>query len=353
MLDKNLKLTDIMLAAYKSFTDPLNEELKAQVNDYISKITVIQYLPLREKQVSTFKLLNLIDENEKRPDEVATRMELLFTLEVINQYTNIEVESGCYELFGEDFLDALEMTGIMDAIEEISEKDIERLRHMLDSTVNWRNIFNLLEGFGNIDMSHVDQLINEVKEAKEGLKEENLDLLKKIADYNQPNVYNFTDMINASIINSLDKISEEQLAKWHENHDLLVNLDNILGEKSFENISKDILDYFEQHPELGKVEKKEIQNVYEYLKEKNQDKINKIDYQIAEENRTNIQKGMSSQMIKLLSKKKALEKRYQKEEELLRLADTIMSMDTAGIDDIAEVLEKVKGEKEEKITKPE
>ena len=51
-------------------------------------------------------------------------------------------------------------------------------------------------------------------------------------------------------------------------------------------------------------------------------------------------------MIKLLSKKKALEKKYKKEEELLRLADTVMSMDVSEIDDIAEVLEKIKNEKE-------
>ena len=345
MLEKNLKLTDVMLVAYKSFSDPMNEELSAKVNDFIGKMVVLQYLPLRDKQVAVFKILNLIDENEKRPDEVSTRMELLFALEVINQYTNIEVEDGCYELFGEDFFDALEMTGIMDAIMEISERDINRLQHMLDSTVNWRNIFNLIDGFGNIDMSHIDQLVNEVKEAKQGLKEENLDILKRIADYNQPNIRNFSDMVSASIVNSLDKVSEEQIAKWNENHDLLVDLDNILGEKSYENISNEIFDYFDKHPELGKIGEQEIKNVYEYLKNKNQEKINKIDYEIAEENKQNIEKGISSKIIKLLSKKKVLENKYKKEDELLRLADTVMSMDVAGIDDIAEVLEKIKSEK--------
>ena len=45
-------------------------------------------------------------------------------------------------------------------------------------------------------------------------------------------------------------------------------------------------------------------------------------------------------MIKLLSKKKALERKYKKEEELLRLADTIISMDSANIDDVLEVLDR-------------
>ena len=346
MLEKNLKLTEVMLAAYNSFKNPQDIELSSQVKDYIGKMVVLPYLPLREKQISVFRILSLIEETEKRPDEVSSTMELLFTLEVINQYTNIEVENECYDLFGEDFLDALEMTGIMDAIQNISGRDINRLQHMVDSTINWRNIFNLVDSFGSIDMSHVDQLVNEVREARQGLKEENIDILKRIADYNQPNVHNFSDMISASIINSLDKVSEEQLAKWHEDHNLIVDLDNILGEKSYENISKEISDYFESHPELGKIEENEIKNVYEYLKNKNQEKIDKINYQIDEENKSNIAKGISSQMIKLLSKKKALEKKYKKEEELLRLADTVMSMDVSEIDDIAEVLEKIKNEKE-------
>ncbi len=348
MLEKSLKLTDVLLASYQFYSDPMNEELAAQVNDYISKIMVLPYLPLREKQMAIFKILNLVGEENQTPEDISAKIEILFVLEVINRYTNIEVEDGFFEVLGEDFFDALEVTGIISSIEKISGKDIERFRHMLDSTVNWKNIFNLIEGFENIDMSHVDQLVNEVKEAKQGLKEENLELLRKIANYNQPNVHNFSDMISASIVNSLDKISEEQLAKWQEKHDILVDLDNILGEKSYDNISKEIQDYFAEHSELGKIEEKEIRNVYEYLKEKNQEKIDKIDYQITEENKNSIEKGISSQMIKLLSKKKILENKYKKEEELLKLADTIMAMDSTEIDDIATILEKVKSEKEMK-----
>lgn len=338
MIEKNLNLADVMLMAYKLYNNPSDKKLEDEVNNYISKMVVLSYLPLREKEVAIFRILNFIQDNERRPEEINTEVELLFTLEIINQYTNIEVEKDFYELFKEEFYDALMMTGIIEAIEDICDEDIIRLRRMLDSTINWRNIFNLIQGFESIDMSHVDQLVKEVQEAKEGLKEENLDLLKRIADYNQPNVHNFSDMISASIVNSLDKISDEQIAKWHENQDLLVNLDGILGDKSYENITNNIMEYFNKHSELGKVDEKEIESVYEYLKEKNQEVINKLDYSIAEENKVTIEKGISSQMIKLLSKKKALEKKYKKEEELLRLADTIMSMDGTNIDELLEVL---------------
>lgn len=340
MLEKNLKLGELILASYKSFIDPNNVELADIVNNYIGKIVVIQYLPLKDKENSIFRILNLLQENNKRPDEVNVQLELLFTLEIIHNYTNIEVEPGFYEFFGEDFFDALVATGVLEAVEDICEKDIKRLRHMLDSTINWRNIFDLVDGFSNIDMTHVDALVQEVKTVKDNLKEENLELLKKITDYNQPSNYNFADMINASLINSLDKISDEEIAKWHKKQNLLVDLDSLLGERAYENIVKDINEYFSQHAELGNVDEKEIQNVYEYLKQKNQGAIDKLDYSIAEENRNNIEKGMSAQMIKLLSKKKALERKYKKEEELLRLADTIISMDSANIDDVLEVLDR-------------
>ena len=349
MLEKTLALTDVMFAAYKSFMDPLNEKLAADVSDYIGKMVVLQYLPLRDKQVSIFRILNLLQANEdKNPEEVNTQMELLFMLEVINQYTNIEVESGFYELFNEDFYDALMATGIIEAIEDICLDDISRLRNMLESTMNWRNMFSLVDRFGDIDMTHVDALVDEVKSVKDSLKEENIDLLKRIVDYNQPNVRNFSDVISASIVNSLDKVSEEQLSQWHEKHDVFVDLDNLLGEQSYNQILNNIEEYFNQHPELGHVEEHEIKNVYDYLKEKNQNEINKIDYQITEENKKNIESGISAQMIKLLSKKKALEAKYKKEEELLRLADNIMTMDSAEIDEIAKVFKTINNDKKEK-----
>ena len=150
-----------------------------------------------------------------------------------------------------------------------------RLQNLIAS-VNWRDIFSLLESFGNIDMSHVDDLVKEVKTAKDSLQEDNLDLLKRIVNINQPNSENLNDLINASIVSSLDKVSDEELAKWHEKHDVFVDLDSILGEKSYETITQEITDYFANNKELGDVTKEEVQSVYDYLKSKNQDAI-KID----------------------------------------------------------------------------
>lgn len=349
MLEKNLNLTEVMLAAYELYTDPTNKEKEAKVSEFIGQMVVLPFLPLRDKKAAIFKVLNLItDDADQSPEEVSSQMERMFTLEVINEYTNIQVESTFYDYFGEDFYDALEATGIMKAIEEVSEKDIRRLREMLNSTVNWRNIFDLINGFENIDMTHVDDLVTEVRAAREGLKEENLDLLKRLTAYNQPVVDDFSTMVGASIVNSLDKISEEQMVKWHEKHDMFIDLDSILGKQAYDNIQKNITEYFDTHAEYEKVSEKEIQDVYDYLKEKNQDGINKLDYAIAEENRASIEKGMTAQMIKLLSKKKALEKKYKKEEELIKLADTVMTMDAASIDEVSEILNKYKNDKEEK-----
>ena len=107
------------------------------------------------------------------------------------------------------------------------------------------------------------------------------------------------------------------------------------------------LGFFNEHQELGTLAESEIKNVYDYLKEKNSQEINKIDYAISEESKQNIVQGITSQMIKLLSKKKSLENKYKKEEELLRLADTIMSMNNNGIDEVTEVLKKYQNKEQE------
>ena len=78
MLEKNLKLTDVLLASYQFYSDPMNEELAAQVNDYISKIMVLPYLPLREKQMAIFKILKLGGEENQNPEDISAKMEILF-----------------------------------------------------------------------------------------------------------------------------------------------------------------------------------------------------------------------------------------------------------------------------------
>ena len=126
--------------------------------------------------------------------------------------------------------------------------------------------------------------------------------------------------------------------KWHQKQDFILDLDNILGEDAYNHIMENVSEYFAK--ENTNVDEKEVRNVYEYLKEKNKEAIDKLDYSISEENKQNIERGVTAQMIKLLSQKKALEKRYQKEEELLRLADNVMSMGNNEIDEIVEVLNK-------------
>ena len=348
MLEKDLKLSQVMLAAYESAKDLGDETKRAAVNDYIGKLVVIEYLPLREKKAFLFRILNLLEENDKRPEEIVGQLEILFNLEMIQDYTNIYVEPEFYDLFGDEFLDTLEITGIKGAIEDINGRDVARLYNMLTATINWRDIFSVVDTFGQIDMAHVDELVNEVRAAKSGLTEENIDLLKRLANVNQPNAENLQDAITASIVGSLDKISEDELLKWQSKHDMIVNLDTLLGEKSYDHITKEIQDYFNNSPEYEPVDAQEIKNVYEYLKEKNQDSINKLDYQIAEENRVSIEKGMTAQMIKLLSKKKALEKRYKKEEELLKLADVVMSMDNTSIDEVSTILNQYKTDNTQK-----
>lgn len=348
MLEKKLSMAEIMMSAYKLSRNLIDEKLAAEVNNFIGQMTVVEYVPLREKKAAIFKILGLLQEEDRRPDEVMSQIELMFTLEVIDLYTNIEIEPEFYEIFVEEFLDALEITGVLDAIEDISGKDIQRFHRMLDSVLNWRHIFSLIEGFENIDMSHVDTLANEIREARAGLTEDNLNTLKRISELNRPGVDNLSDTINAYLINSLDKITPEQLEKYNENQDIIIDLDNIFGSKELDYLTSQVQNYFNEHKELGTLNSTEIIDVYEYLKNKNAQEINKIDYQINENNKNIILDGVTSEIIKLLSKKKALEKKYQKQEELLKLADSMMSMDSKNINAIDEALHKIQTEVSQK-----
>ena len=322
----------------------MNQELRAKVNDIAGKMVILSYVPLRDKKASILRIAAYLDENGRRPDEIAAQVETLFILEIFNNYTNVSIDADFYRIFGEEFYDSLYFAGFVQAIESKCGTDIQRFRSLVFATLDWRNVFSLVDSFSMIDMSHVDALTQEVRDAKEKLSAENIQALRDMVAMNRPGVSDISDMVGASLVASLDKITDNDIAKWHENHQMVVDLDAILGEQALSRITNEIQDYFDQQGAKGTVDQKEVQSVYDYLKAKNQDEINKINYDIGEAEKASIEKGITSQMIKLLSEKKALDQKYKQQEELLKLADAILSMDQKSYDDIKQALEACKAQ---------
>ena len=351
MLEKTLNMADITLAAYELYQDPQNENLKAKYNEYDSKIVILSYAPLREKQAGVLNIAMHLQEQQRRPDDIAVQVQLLLMLEIFNIYTNIKVDSNFYDIFNVDFYDAISACGLWNEIETHCSNDLKSFRSLLESTLNWRNVYTMVDEFSSIDMSHVDQLVQEVREAKEKLGEDNIKLLKEVAMFNRPDVDRFQDVISASLVAGLDKVSETSLSEWHKQRGTVVDLDAVLGQNTLDHIIKEVSDHFATDQSLSgvSVTQQEITDVYTYLKNKNQEEINKIDADISEENKSALEKGITSQVIKLLSKKKALDRKYKQQEELIKLADAIMSMNGQAYDDIKKVLEQYSANKEESI----
>lgn len=344
-MEKTLDMAEVTLAAYELYQDPMNQELRAKVNDIVGKMVILSYVPLREKQAGVMKTAVLLEERDKRPDEIAVQVDLYFTLGVFDTYTNIKVENDFYKIFSPEFLDAILCSKIWETVEDRCSRDIQSFRGLLDSTLNWRNVYTMVEEFGNIDMTHVDALVKEVREARTSLSDENIQLLKKMVDFNRPGVENFADLVGASLMSAMDKVSDVALADWHKKQDMVIDLDAVLGENTLNHITDEIIKYFESE-EMSEVSRQEVQDVYTYLKEKNQAEINKIDADISTETKETLEQGITSQIIKLLSKKKALDRKYQQQEELIKLADTILSMDGKAYDNIKNVLEQYSASKQ-------
>ena len=340
MLEKELSLAEMIVYVYNDYTRPEEEIWKNQINDFRGKMKVRAYCPMWEKQVATLGLLNKIKGQNLRPDEIAIEVEQLFTMECINLYTNIEVEEEITtEVFTPEVLDAFNLSAIYDEIWDIAGYDIERFHMMIDNSLNWSHIFDLVNSFGSFDAHKIDELINEIKEARSELSDEKLDTLKQLSTINKRS-NDFASYVDAAIVKSLEDVTPEKIVEWRNKQDIFTNLDEVLTENAKKEIFEDIQKYFDEHLELGiQVDQEEVEDVYKYLSSKNEEAINKIDIAIAEENRASIQQGVTSQMIKLLSKKNALKNRYKKEEELIRLADTVMSMDGSSIDELKEIIE--------------
>lgn len=341
MLEKNLNFADFMVSLYNNYKHPEEEVWKKQMNEFVGKLKVRSYCPLWEKKSSLIIILTSLQENERRVDEITAQLELLFTLECIKLYTNIYIDSEIYGgLFTEEIYDAFSISPLYEAIWNNAGKDINRFYNMVYQSLSWEHVFDLVKMFSGFDAKQVDSLISEIKETRQYLSEGQLDKIKEIASMDRGITGEITDQFNAAIIKSLEDVDQEKINQWAEKQDVFAGFDKVISKNTEEQIMSDIEEYFKNNEEdlSMRPSKKDIQDVYEYLKTKNASSMNEIDFEINEESKKSIQNGITSQMIKLISKKNALKKKYAKEEELLHLADTMMTMDSNFIDELKEIL---------------
>lgn len=171
-MEEKLKLSDYLLLCTKLDENPDDEGMN-QIQDFLSKLVIREYIPLKEKELILMEILNLLNKDFDAPG-VAGFIEIGKTVRVLLSYCiNLEVDIS-YLTVGYFLVDAIHKYGLYSAILTRCKDDCNRLFNMVDNAINVSNIYRLLETASLFNSEEYDKWLESMSTLKDTLDSESL-----------------------------------------------------------------------------------------------------------------------------------------------------------------------------------
>jgi hypothetical protein len=217
MEEKTLKLTDYLKLTL-DFEENPSVENQTAIDDFLGKIIVKDYLPIKDKTIALVKILNGIDVESDAPG-AALYLEINKVVKGLLSYcVNLENDSGILaNTMG--VYDNIQLYGLAKIVKKVCEDDYKVLCNMVDNSINFANILKLLESVAFANNVEYNKWIETLEELKEKLTPE---ILQGLIEINHANSDEFRDLAESLSSSSLEKVNQtlkedklkrEQIAK--------------------------------------------------------------------------------------------------------------------------------------------
>ena len=174
-----MKLQEVLKVCEEFINHPENEEEVTAYNDMLQHLTIRSYLSIQEKVVALVRMVIDSDKNIDVPEAFFTAgVELACCFDGLLAYTNIEQEINI-EIKNYENYDLIYQSGLADYILGFCEKDYDRLVRMMERTLSYQNLAELLESMKAMDTGVLRETTNEIKKA---IKEADPEMIKDMAD---------------------------------------------------------------------------------------------------------------------------------------------------------------------------
>lgn len=181
------------------------------------KMVIRTYLPMQEKVVTLYRITMDADKSTELASSVFTAgLEMAFAFTGLLSYTNIDNLSIPKELKIYECYDALYQSGLADYILSFCEKDYERLTKMMDRTISYENILELLDTMNQIQPDVIRESLEEFKKFRESATPEMLRDMADIMRFNDPHLYEIKERVVDDALTQLEKMDAlEKIDKEH------------------------------------------------------------------------------------------------------------------------------------------
>lgn len=189
--------------------NPSNEHLK-KLEDLKAKLTIRTYLPMQEKVIILYKVTMDADKSTELATSVfSAGLELSFCFNALLAYTNINAnipkEWKIYESY-----DAIYQSGLADHILQYCSTDYNRLIRMMERTLSYANLRELIDTFAQVQPKNINQALEEFKRFREGATPEMLHDMADILRLNDPSLYQLKESMVDSVEEQLERIDKKE-----------------------------------------------------------------------------------------------------------------------------------------------
>lgn len=202
-----MKLQEILDICDQFTKHPEDETAVKTYNDMLQNLVIRAYLPMQEKVVALVRMVMDSDKDIDVPEAFFTAgLEIACCFDGLLSYVNIEPEVNP-DIKSYENYDLIYQSGLADYILEYCGKDYERLVRMMERTLSYENLTDLVQSMREMDTGSLRELVNTLRNMKDEIDPEVIKNIADIARMNDPALNDLKDTIDNEAV---DKAFEEK-----------------------------------------------------------------------------------------------------------------------------------------------
>lgn len=206
-----MKLKEILNICDAFVKNPEDEATVKAYNDMLKGLIIRAYLPMQEKVIALVRMIMDSDKDIDVPETFFTAgLEIACCFDGLLSYVNIDPEVNL-EIKNYENYDLIYQSGLADYILEYCGKDYERLVRMMERTLSYQNLTELIQSIREINVGGLSEAAEKIREIKDEIDPEVIQNIADIARMNDPALNDLKDTIdNEAVDKAFEKKTEEK-----------------------------------------------------------------------------------------------------------------------------------------------
>lgn len=206
-----MKLKEILNICDAFVKNPEDEATVKAYNNMLKGLVIRAYLPMQEKVIALVRMIMDSDKDIDVPETFFTAgLEIACCFDGLLSYVNIDPEVNL-EIKNYENYDLIYQSGLADYILEYCGKDYERLVRMMERTLSYQNLTELIQSIREINVGGLSEAAEKIREIKDEIDPEVIKNIADIARMNDPALNDLKDTIdNEAVDKAFEKKTEEK-----------------------------------------------------------------------------------------------------------------------------------------------